>query len=586
MEYGVLGQPRQLGLLGQQPEPGLLGRRATNRQVWRHGGDRYDPAYQQRQAEHKQAMHDLLFASPAADYVNALPAMPEGEYGWSDYPVSETLRWAIGKPPLSAEQREAFDDMERPMTLAETAQFAGEFAPGAGFADYMGWGASGGPSFTENVQSGDYVAAGMQTADAGADLLSTIAPWATVPAMFLGVGAKTADLAKFRKAERMKADGAGRQEIWDETGWFEGADGKWRFEIDDSGAAMSVEPPTQGIRAYHGSPHDFDAFDMSAIGTGEGAQAYGHGLYFAESEGVARSYKDNLSSFRIKMPSGEILGGDTIGNHESIMDALEKELEMVGADLKWGSSGLGGFDLEDAIEPWYGSRGTIKFEDLPKILRDPDNISAASDGNYGVWTAEEKARYRRERLQAADDIEKLIDAGLSEIPGRMYEVNINASPDEFLDWDAPLSEQPDALREYVRRADLSHLPEGGRLRRTIEAHRQNPGDWSPAPGANIPEPTGNQIHSALTDYGNNAADNAALSSAMSEAGIKGVRYKDAGSRGKDGDGTSNYVVFDDKIISIVRKYGIPGLIAAGYTMEQAAQMFPEEYAKHQSEGVY
>ena len=35
----------------------------------------------------------------------------------------------------------------------------------------------------------------------------------------------------------------------------------------------------QGIRAFHGSPHDFDAFDLSKIGTGEGAQAYGHGLY-------------------------------------------------------------------------------------------------------------------------------------------------------------------------------------------------------------------------------------------------------------------------------------------------------------------
>src|SRR5258706_8248564 len=33
------------------------------------------------------------------------------------------------------------------------------------------------------------------------------------------------------------------------------------------------------ITAYHGSPHDFDRFDLSRIGTGEGAQAYGHGLY-------------------------------------------------------------------------------------------------------------------------------------------------------------------------------------------------------------------------------------------------------------------------------------------------------------------
>ncbi len=45
------------------------------------------------------------------------------------------------------------------------------------------------------------------------------------------------------------------------------------------------------IKAYHGSPHDFDKFDLSKIGTGEGAQAYGHGLYFAENEGVAKSYK-------------------------------------------------------------------------------------------------------------------------------------------------------------------------------------------------------------------------------------------------------------------------------------------------------
>ncbi|HKO32274.1 MAG TPA: hypothetical protein VJY85_00870, partial [Candidatus Limnocylindria bacterium] len=49
------------------------------------------------------------------------------------------------------------------------------------------------------------------------------------------------------------------------------------------------------IKAYHGSPHSFDRFDMSKIGTGEGAQAYGHGLYFAGNEGVARSYRDTLS---------------------------------------------------------------------------------------------------------------------------------------------------------------------------------------------------------------------------------------------------------------------------------------------------
>jgi len=41
-----------------------------------------------------------------------------------------------------------------------------------------------------------------------------------------------------------------------------------------AGAAVNaLDNPPAGIRAYHGSPHDFDRFDMSKIGTGEGAQA-------------------------------------------------------------------------------------------------------------------------------------------------------------------------------------------------------------------------------------------------------------------------------------------------------------------------
>ena len=52
---------------------------------------------------------------------------------------------------------------------------------------------------------------------------------------------------------------------------------------------MGLTGPGLAIKAYHGSPYDFERFDMSKIGTGEGAQAYGHGLYFAENhEPMAR----------------------------------------------------------------------------------------------------------------------------------------------------------------------------------------------------------------------------------------------------------------------------------------------------------
>ena len=45
------------------------------------------------------------------------------------------------------------------------------------------------------------------------------------------------------------------------------------------------------IEAYHGTPHEVDKFSSSNIGTGEGQQAYGHGLYFAENPEVSKSYQ-------------------------------------------------------------------------------------------------------------------------------------------------------------------------------------------------------------------------------------------------------------------------------------------------------
>lgn len=63
-------------------------------------------------------------------------------------------------------------------------------------------------------------------------------------------------------------------------------------------------PGGNALRVYHGSPHAFEpvpdnplgAFSLDKLGTGEGAQAYGHGVYQAGAEGVARTYRDALSS--------------------------------------------------------------------------------------------------------------------------------------------------------------------------------------------------------------------------------------------------------------------------------------------------
>lgn len=60
----------------------------------------------------------------------------------------------------------------------------------------------------------------------------------------------------------------------------------------DMETAMSYWNPAGllGKIVWHGSPHKFTKFDASKIGTGEGAQAYGHGVYLADSPGVATTY--------------------------------------------------------------------------------------------------------------------------------------------------------------------------------------------------------------------------------------------------------------------------------------------------------
>lgn len=62
-------------------------------------------------------------------------------------------------------------------------------------------------------------------------------------------------------------------------------------------ADLMIEAATQSfIRAYHGTTHDFDSFRSRAIGRGEGFQAFGYGLYFAENYEVARFYADKLGA--------------------------------------------------------------------------------------------------------------------------------------------------------------------------------------------------------------------------------------------------------------------------------------------------
>lgn len=64
--------------------------------------------------------------------------------------------------------------------------------------------------------------------------------------IFAGRNAKTADMDAMARAEGMAAQGASRDDIWRDTGWFQGVDGQWRWEIDDRG--IDLRPHDESLR--------------------------------------------------------------------------------------------------------------------------------------------------------------------------------------------------------------------------------------------------------------------------------------------------------------------------------------------------
>ena len=69
-------------------------------------------------------------------------------------------------------------------------------------------------------------------------MLMDVMPQAGIAGTFAGIGSRTANKLALQKAKDLAGQGVNRKQIWDETGWFNDVDGKWKYEIDDSGAKI------------------------------------------------------------------------------------------------------------------------------------------------------------------------------------------------------------------------------------------------------------------------------------------------------------------------------------------------------------
>ena len=113
--------------------------------------------------------------------------------------------------------------------------------------------------------------------------------------------------------------------------------------------ALSKSAPEKFNQSvYHGSPHRFDKFSLSAMGTGEGAQAFGWGMYFAGKKSVAEYYRDTLSKenkgnlYQVNIPDdNKLLDYDKPLSEQSefVTTALEKQFSLSSFNQDFNSAG-------------------------------------------------------------------------------------------------------------------------------------------------------------------------------------------------------------------------------------------------------
>lgn len=276
------------------------------------------------------------------------------------------------------------------------------------------------------------------------------------------------------------------------------------FGDNKTGGVMYIGPDKFEQRAWHGSSHDFDKFDLGYIGTGEGAQAHGWGLYFAGNKDISQGYANKLSN-----PVGEVNVAGVIysigrgGGSWRVRNIATGEL-------------ISKMKIVKAISALYTEQGKDK---ALKYLKDK---------------ADQTRKFKKIWIDAYDWLKNQEIDDSQWHNGKLYEVEI-PDIDTLLDEQKSLSEQPSKVKKAI-----------------LDYYRSRPDEYIAPEDETL---TGNNttgkeflkdVIFQLRREGSNTPERDA-SLLLNSFGINGITYY--GNR----DGRC-YVVFDDKAVQIIDKY--------------------------------
>ena len=300
--------------------------------------------------------------------------------------------------------------------------------------------------------------------------------------------------------------------------------------------------------AWHGSPYDFDEFDLGSIGGGLGTQAFGWGLYFTENKNVAEKYKVERKSKNKFTLNGndipieyapvieQIFGGINVENNkESLLNRLVLNRDSEQSNLDLVTKNLNELDgVLDFIT--QNSKFTInklptlvdnKFERMATVILNDAKTKAKSDNKrvnkeYLFDVIEElQNRYKKHYIFYNDIVSKIsylidnIDSFevTSVYKPTPYNVEI-PDTDTMLDYSKPINEQSEYILNKIKQLDPTDINK-----------------------------TGKEFYNDLSER-LGGDKNASLK--LNELGIKGIKYKHGLSH--------NFVVFDDQAIKVIEKY--------------------------------
>ena len=280
--------------------------------------------------------------------------------------------------------------------------------------------------------------------------------------------------------------------------------------------------------AWHGSPHDFDTFDLGAIGTGEGNQVHGWGLYFAKDKKVSDLYRRELSLihdvdkgtlFKVDVPdtkemideqqSLNILSKETKQNLNAAINALPEQEKEV-------------FINEYTNSPLFNHYAKKEIDELVSKFEQLDN-------EYRLLKDEYLDKFLKE------DLNKITQRNLNRLSEK-YNIDLKA-----------LKENPDSIKDVKNQLDTMWFNAFTEYGMASKKYREI--YWGKYK---------EDFSALLNDSGINGRDfYLALSKALggakkasehlNEYGVKGITYVG------EQDGRC-YVVFDDKAIKVIEKY--------------------------------